>query len=70
MDLDQLRASILDHLGIHLHEEEHADLDGAHDDVLITVSGPLLAPLTDWLDATDTGRHVWLDGSAGAPPSS
>ena len=32
-----------------------------HDDVLITATGTHFDALTDWLDATDTGRHVHLD---------
>ena len=42
-------------------EDEHEDLDGVHDDVLITATGTHFDALTDWLDATDTGRHVHLD---------
>ena len=65
MNLDELRASILEHLGITLDEDEdedeHEDLDGVHDDVLITATGTHFDALTDWLDDTDTGRHVHLD---------
>lgn len=65
MNLDELRASILEHLGITLDEDEdedeHEDLDGVHDDVLITATGTHFDALTDWLDATDTGRHIHLD---------
>lgn len=61
MNLDELRASILKHLGITLTEAEHNEPGDVHDDVIITATGKHCDALTDWLDATDTGRHVWLD---------
>lgn len=61
MDLDQLRASILDALGIHLSEHPHDELTDSHEDVLITAGPEHLTALTNWLDRTDTGRHIFLD---------
>ena len=61
MNLDELRASILDALGIRLHEEDHDEPGDRHDDVILTAGAEHRDALTDWLDRTDTGRHVYMD---------
>lgn len=59
--IDDLRASLLDGLGVTVSEEPHLEVgEEPTSKVVITAPRSLTAPLSDWLDRTNTGWLVVL----------
>jgi hypothetical protein len=59
MNVDELRASLLEGLGVAVTEVPHAEVgDEPTSKVVITAPRSLIGPLTEWLDVTHTGRLV------------
>lgn len=59
MNVDELRASLLEGLGVTATEEPHQEVgEEPTSKVVITAPRALIDPLTDWLDVTHTGRLV------------
>jgi hypothetical protein len=59
MNVCELRTSILEGLGVTITEVPHEEIgEEPTSKVVITAPRALLPALTDWLDATHTGRLV------------
>ncbi|GGG68617.1 hypothetical protein GCM10011374_36250 [Kocuria dechangensis] len=70
MDINELRASLLEGLGVSITEQSHEEIgEEPITKLVITAPWTLMPAMTDWLDATDTGRMVEMSftGDRGRP---
>lgn len=71
MDLNDLRTSLLEGLGVTVTEEPYEEVgEPVGTKVVITAPRSLIAPMTDWLDATNTGRLVVMNFTGEGVPTS